>query len=322
VTGLARPKRDAALIALAAAISGFLCWLAYRLPPPTTSDFDQFWVAARALLSGADPYAVVPTTGTHAPLFYPLTAALVGLPFAALSLSAARVAWAALSGAAFTWAAIRWGRGLPAALLSASFLNALMQGQWSPLLTAGAVIPALSWIWAAKPSIGAALFVAFPSRRALVGCLLIVAAAFLVLPAWPFRWHEALGQTGLYLAPVVRPGGFVLLLALLRWRQPEGRLLAGLACVPHLTGLYDTLPLFLIPRTRWQGYALAGLSYVAAFTQLTLAPRLPGMTLDATVTARWPYVLVFIYLPALVMLLLPRRDRPPDGGLRPEAIAT
>jgi hypothetical protein len=309
VSGLARPQRDGALVALAAVVSGLLCWAAYRLPPATTSDFDQFWVAGRALLTGADPYAVVPTTGTHAPLFYPLTAALVGVPFAGLSLEAARVAWAALSGAALAWAAIRWGRGLPAALVSASFLNALMQGQWSPLLTAAAVVPALGWIWAAKPSIGAALFAAFPSRRALAGCLLLTGIAMLVFPAWPFRWREALGQTELYLAPVVRPGGVVLLLALLRWREREGRLLAALACIPHLPCLYDTLPLFLIARTRWQGYALAALSYVAAFAQMALAPRLPGMSLEATVAARWPYILAFLYVPALVILLLPRPGR-------------
>ena len=253
MTRLEGMKRDGALIALAAVASGCLCWLAYRLPPTTTSDFDQFWVAGRALLAGADPYAVVPTTGTHAPLFYPLTAALVGVPFAGLSLAAARVAWAALSGAGLAWAALRWGRGLPAALLSASFLNALVQGQWSPLLTAAAVVPALGWIWAAKPSIGAALFVAFPNRRALVGCLLLTGLALAVYPGWPFRWREALGQTGLYLAPVFRPGGVVLLLALLRWREREGRLLAALACIPHLPVLYDTLPLFLIARTRLAG---------------------------------------------------------------------
>jgi len=290
-----------------AAVSAALCWVAYRLPPPSTSDFDQMWVAARALVVGTDPYAVVPTTGTHYPFFYPLPSALVALPLAPLSLPWARVVWAGVSGAVFTSAALRYGRGLPAALLSASFLNAVVQGQWSPLMTAAAVVPALSWIWVAKPSVGAAMFAGFPNRRAVIGGLLLAGLAFIALPSWPARWLEALRDAN-HVLPVQRPGGFLLLFALLRWREPEARVLAGLACVPQTIGLYETLPLFLIPRTRWQGYALAGLSYVAAFAQAVAVPRLPGMTLDATLAGRWPYLFALLYLPALVLLLLPRRQ--------------
>jgi hypothetical protein len=293
------------LVLLAGLASALVCWLAYRLPPPSTSDFDQIWVGARALVSGADPYAVVPTSGTRFPLFYPLPAVLVGLPFAAFPVSVARVLWAAASGIALAWAALRYARGLPVALLSASFLNAVIQGQWSPLLTAAAVVPALSWALVVKPSIGAALFAAFPSRRAALGGILLLGVTFIVYPTWPGRWADGLRATG-HMVPIAsRPGGFLLLLALIRWRQPEARLVAALACVPQTLGLYETLPLFLIPRTRWQAYALAGLSYIAAFVQAAAAPRLPGMTLDALLAARWPFIFVFLYLPALVMVLLP-----------------
>jgi hypothetical protein len=288
--------------------------LAYRLPPASTSDFELVWVGARALLAGRDPYAVVPTTGTHYPLFYPLTAILVGVPFAAFAFPVARVLWAILSGAAFAWAALRYGRGLPTALLSANFLNAVIQGQWSPLLIAAALVPALSWLLAAKPSIGAALFVAFPSRRAVVAGFGLVAVALVVYPTWPLRWLESL-HTVVHVSPVRSPGGFILLLALLRWRRPEARLLAVLACVPQIIGLYETLPLFLIPRTRWQGYALAGLSYVAAFGQVAAVPRTPGMPLETMLAARWPFMLFCLYLPALVMVLLPERAKAPTPAL-------
>jgi hypothetical protein len=291
-----------------------VCWLAYRLPPASTSDFELVWVGARALLAGRDPYAVVPTTGTHYPLFYPLTAILVGVPFAAFAFPVARVLWAILSGAAFAWAALRYGRGLPTALLSANFLNAVIQGQWSPLLIAAALVPALSWLLAAKPSIGAALFVAFPSRRAVVAGFGLVAVALVVYPTWPLRWLESL-HTVVHVSPVRSPGGFILLLALLRWRRPEARLLAVLACVPQIIGLYETLPLFLIPRTRWQGYALAGLSYVAAFGQVAAVPRTPGMPLETILAARWPFILFCLYLPALVMVLLPERAKAPAPAL-------
>ena len=305
VPKLTPASRRGALVLAAGVISGGVCWLAYRLPPASTSDFELIWVGARALLSGADPYAVVPTTGTHYPLYYPLTAIVVGLPFAALPFDWARVLWGVLSGAAFAWAALRYGRGLPAALLSANFLNAVIQGQWSPLLVAAAVLPSLSWLLAAKPSVGAALFAAFPSRRAVIGGLVLVAVAFAVFPAWPARWGASF-RVGVHTSPIASPGGFILLLVLLRWRRPEARLLAALACIPQIIGLYDTLPLFLIPRTRWQGYGLAGLSYVAAFGQVAAAPRHPGMTLESTLAARWPFIFLCLYLPALIMVLLPR----------------
>lgn len=288
-------------------VSGAVCWLAYRLPPASTSDFELIWVGARALLSGADPYVVVPATGTHYPLYYPLTAIVVGIPFAGLPFDWARLLWAAVSGSAFAWAALRYGRGLPTALLSANFLNAVVQGQWSPLLTAAAVLPALSWLLAAKPSIGAALFAAFPSRRALIGGLALLALSLALSPTWPVRWLESM-RVSVHLSPIGSPGGFILLLALLRWRTPEARLLVGLAFVPQIIGLYDTLPLFLIPKTRWQGYGLAGLSYVAAFGQVVAAPRLPGMPLETMLADRWPFIFLCLYLPALVMVLVGRKS--------------
>ena len=314
------PAKRGGLILIGGLISGFICWLAYRLLPPSTSDFEQIWVGARTLMAGADPYAVVPTTGTQYPLVYPLTALLVGLPFGALPFSAARILWAAASGAALAWAALRYARGLPVALLSASFLNAVIQGQWSPVLTAAAVLPSLSWALVVKPSIGAALFAAFPSRRAVIGGLVLIGLTLIVAPTWPSRWVEALQATTHMVPILTRPGGVLLLLALIRWRQPEARLLAALACVPQTTGLYETLPLFLIPRTRWQGYALAGLSYVAAFGQVAAVPRLPGMTLDAVLADRWPFLLVCLYLPALVMVLLPRPvERPASSAVAAES---
>ena len=83
-------------------------------------------------------------------------------------------------------------------------------------------------------------------------------------------------------------------------------MLAALACVPQMTGLYEIVPLFLVPRNRWQGYALAALSYAAAFAQALLVPRTSDMTLEALFTARWPFIFAFLYLPALALVLWPR----------------
>jgi hypothetical protein len=307
-------RRHETAIALAAgALAAVVCWIAYRIPPPSTSDFEPIWVGARAVGAGLDPYTIVPTVGTRYPLYYPLPAILVALPLGYLPFAVARSLWAAASTAVFVLAALRKGRGLLPALLSACFLNAILQGQWSPLLTAAAVLPAVSWLWAAKPSLGAAFFVAYPTRRAVIGAILLLSLAFLVFPTWPVRWLEALRETN-HVAPILRPGGAVLLLALIRWRVAEGRLLAALACVPQTIGLYEALPLFLIPTNRWQGYLLAVLSYVAAFAQAILVPRMPDASWEATNAARWPFIFALMYLPALVMLLFFRRDDDPVRG--------
>jgi hypothetical protein len=153
--------------------------------------------------------------------------------------------------------------------------------------------------------------------RADLGAALL-GVAFAFRPDWPIRWLDGLGAST-HMAPLVtRPGGFLLLLALVRWRQPEARLLAALACVPQTIGLYETLPLFLVPRNRWQGYGLAALSYVAAFAQVALVPRLPGMTMDQMLAGRWPVLLVCLYLPALAMVLLatPPGTTTPGQGMK------
>jgi hypothetical protein len=292
-------------------LAGAAAFVAYRLPPPSNADLDQLVEGARALLQGQDPYGSVERARYFFPLFYPLPALLLLVPLAPLSVELARVVWAAAAGAALAFAARRYGRGLPTALLSASFLNAVILGQWSPFLTASAVFPLLGIFWAAKPSIGAAIFAAFPSRRGLLAAAALLGISLVVYPAWPWHWWTALFQ-GPHAIPVLQPGGVLLMIALLRWRRPEARLLIGLACMPQTIGLYDALPLFLIPQTRLEGYGLAVLSYVTAFGNALLYPRLPQMSLAHNLAERWPVILVCLYLPALFMVLRrPNSDRAP-----------
>jgi hypothetical protein len=293
-------------------LAGAAAFAAYRLPPATSSDLDQVLAGARALLNGQDPYGPAERAHFFFPQLYPLTALLLLVPLAPLPLELARVAWAVAGGTVLALATRHYGRGLPAALLSASFLNAVILGQWSPFLTASAVFPVLGVFWAAKPSIGAAMFAAFPSRRGAIAAAMLLALSLVVAPSWPWHWWSALFR-GPQAIPILRPGGFLLLLGLLRWRRPEARLLVALGCVPQTIGLYDTLPLFLIPRTRLEGYGLAVMSYLAAFVQVLLYPRLPDMTLEQNLMQRWPVVLVCLYLPAL-FLVLRRNDTP--GALR------
>jgi len=302
------PARLLLLAALAGAAAGGVCWLAYRLPPPSTSDLDQLIIAARALLTGRDPYSTV-ARNQHYPLFYPLPAAIVLAPLAFLPIELARVVWAAISGFVFALAGARYRRGLAVGMLSASFFHAVALNQWSPLLTAGAVFPLAGALFVAKPSVGAALAAAYPTRWGIVGSAVLLLISLIAFPGWPMEWLQAL-RSSIASAPVLQPGGVILLLAALRWRYPEARMLIGLVCVPQTIGLYETLPLFLIPSTRREGYLLAGLSYVAAFGQFAVFPRTAGMSLEENLAARWPFMLVFLYLPAVALLL--RKPRSPQ----------
>jgi hypothetical protein len=276
----------------------------YSASRPGGTDFDYFWTAAVALVHGQDPYRAVAESGIGYPLFYPLPAVLVLAPLGLLPLWVARVVFVWASTFALSLAAFRYGRGLPAVLFSASFLSALMQGQWSPLLTPGAVVPWLGALWVAKPSIGLALAVAYPSRRAAIGAAALVVASLVVMPTWPAAWLQSLRATN-HLILALQPGGVVLLLSLLRWRRPEARLLAVFACVPQTPALYETIPLFLIPRTRWGGYLLAVLSLAATAYMRTVTPLGPGMRIEDSLVQRWPIMFWSMYLPALVMVLFP-----------------
>jgi hypothetical protein len=274
-------------------------------------DAGQFYAGVRSLAAGRDPYAVV-ANGFPFPLFYPLPALLVFAPFAALPELAARVGWAMFQGGVLAWSALRYRPVLLVSLLSASYLDALVLGQWSPLFTAAALVPALGFVWAAKPSIGGVLFAAFPSPAAAVGVVAITVASLFVLPEWPRLWLDALRHQ-IHTPPILRPGGVLLLLALLRWRHREARLVAALALCPVSTGLYETLPLFLVPRRRRDAYLLAVLTLVAAFiSEATTHWQVEnGEPLAQHLSNRWPFTFGLIYVPALVMVLrLPRHEAP------------
>src|SRR6266508_2886700 len=73
-------------------LAGATNWVGHRIPPPTSSDIDQVWVAARAMLQGRDPYDAVLAARhdlaagypLYYPLFYPLSSALLLVPLAPL----------------------------------------------------------------------------------------------------------------------------------------------------------------------------------------------------------------------------------------------
>jgi hypothetical protein len=100
-------------------------------------------------------------------------------------------------------------------------------------------------------------------------------------------------------APIATPFGIALILAALRWREKEGRLLLAMACVPQLLFFADQLPVYLVARTRAQMAVLAlcgTIAWLAWFVQLK--------TGDLYVPRAAPYVMIGVYAPALLMVLL------------------
>ena len=290
-----RPKLLFLVIALAFVL---LCrLLLYAWMPDRNSDFDFLYDAAARLVRGENPY---PPATQWFP--YPLPAVLLAIPFTWIPLTLARPIFDVLVGWAFVYAL--WRYRAPYALLavaSGAYLLAMENGQTTPLMVAATLIPALGFLLAVRPNTSAALWIAWPSLRTLLGASFLLALSFVVLPSWPWDWWEALPLEHTQLAPpILRPFGFVLLLAALRWRSPEGRLLLAIAFIPQSTLPYELVPLVLIPASRLEmGVYVAGTWIaVAAAEGLHLSRSMAEWTATG-----WPLTLCAVYVPMLYLIL-------------------
>lgn len=278
------------------------------------SDFAVFWLAARAFLQGDNPYSAVYagvrpwiTSG----FLYPMPAALVLAPFAIVSEHIGAILFSAtgLGLLAFVMTREGWSR-LPV-LMSLPVLLSLTAVQWAPIVTAAAFTPAMAWAAACKPNLGLAIFLARPSRRFVAIAGAVTAASLVARPSWPGEWLTSLGTAvpGSKVMPLLVPGGALLLLAALRWRRWEARLLLGLACVPQTVLFCDQLALAPLATTRMQAIAMGLWSYAVPIgTYVVMRDRMPSAEADSFVLlARmmvWGY-----YLPSLALVL----RRPNEG---------
>lgn len=273
----------------------------------TFSDFDQLWLGARAITAGADPYIVVPRD-TRWPLYYPMPAILIALPFTLLPMALASAVWTALGFALLAFALSARGFWPLVLLATPPAISAANLAQWTPILTAAVLLPWLAWLGVGKPTTGAALLGgwATPQRMALnaIPALVLVVLSFALRPAWFGEWLTAVRSAQHFVPLILRPGGFVMLAALVRWRWPEARMLLLLACVPMTMAAYDAVPLFLIPRTRREIIAVAVLACVAG----VLADRIPeGQTFVAWANQGSTILFLWCFFPALAIVL--RRPR-------------
>ena len=298
-------------------VSGMLAYHAQAAVYQQT-DFTQLWYAAVGWRAGIDPYVAVGPRGTlfywPFPLLYPGTAVLAAVPFSVLSLRAASAAFVGVGAAALALTLSGRRQRHPGrwfVFLSAAWVYVIRTAQWAPLLMAASFSPTAGALLACKPSLGLALFAAHPTVRTAVGGLLFGLVAVALIPTWPRQWLAALPAAYHMSAPItyVSAGGPLILLALLRWKRPEARLLVTLACVPHTTMLYESLPLFLVAR-RWQeGFALAALSWVCMYRHV-----LPDY-LEMMHTMAWRMTLL-LYIPC-TLLILTRPNVWSEGNGRP-----
>lgn len=307
------------LCVVLALIAGHFTYLS-QSAQPVPRDLAQVWFAARALLGGDNPYASIGPGRQFAfpyPLLYPLPAAVAAIPLAVLPMDVANVVFAGLVAAVFAWVLMRSGYGPLIGFFSASSYKAFYTVQWSPLFAAAVFLPPLAVFLIAKPTVGAAIFAARPSWWAIGGAIILSAVAFALQPSWVGDWLDAVesnrrawAPASPYRAPIMFPGGVFVLACLARWRRPEARLVFVLACVPQTLSLYETVPLFLVPRRLWEALVLTVASYG---TLLWVVAQLDAPNIPISLGLSGRAIVLAMYLPATLMIL-----RRPNEGPVPE----
>lgn len=287
------------MVAVAAFVAALVAFSGQ--PEMLARDFTYTWRGAQAVLAQQNPYDVIRPTGPY-PFemwfMYPLTAALAAIPLALAPVQLAGALFAAIGAGVLTFALSAQGMGRLWLLLSVPFGMSVVLAQWAPLLVAAAFLTPLAWLLTCKP-IGLALFVMRPSWRAAAWCAAFIVLAFAVQPSWLGDWvQNARAVTG-HAPPVLHPLGAVALLALLRWRTPEARLVGIMALIPQNLYFYDQLPLLLVGRSGRGTLTLTVLSWIAW--------GVTRMRCDSDMfcgdAARMP-VLLLLYVPATLMVLL------------------
>jgi len=282
--------------------------------PDAVPDFDHVWFAARSILEGRDPYQLIgPGREYNWPwaFYYPLTAPTSILPLGLLPLAAARILYVAVPAGLLAFLLTRNGFNKLPLFASGAFLISVKTAQWGPLMMCSLLLPWLGFFCAAKPNLALGILAGTRSFRALArmlaGVIVVVLLSLALQPEWPKRWLEVIASAPQPLSILTLAGGPLLLLALLRWRRWEARMLLLFLLVPQTSGAVGTLPLLLVPRSFRALTVLSILSYVPIF----FAPQ-PGQTIE-----QWAYreafaTLFAVYLPVLWLIV-----RMPNQGPLP-----
>jgi hypothetical protein len=301
-------QRIAFAVLVAAIATAFAATERFRVGS-THSDFAPVWYGARAILTGLNPYK------TFGPglqfdydgnLFYPVPAMIAALPLGLLPEDLASVIFVALSGGLAAYAVTRDNWNLVWIFPSSSFIVASRACQWSPLMGACMMLPSLAWMYSFKPNIGFALAASTDSgkalRIALIGTGILSVIGLAIIPSWPIDWFAEIhdGTQTELTAPLLRPLGFLLVLALFRWRQTEARYLLVFACIPQTASWYELFTLLFLARSKREAQILSLVSSAGYLVQIALVKE-GSYILTSTIGM---LMNVFGFLPALAVVLL------------------
>ncbi len=276
--------------------TGSFCWFLLTRLHQGSADFTWAIRAAQHILERQNPY--------DTPLEqYPLTAAFFALPFVRMPAELAAGLFFGISSGLLAFGLTRKGYHRLLIFLAYPYWAALLTAQWSPLIAAGAFFPLLLPATMAKPQIGIPVFLTHVSRRGLLACLVVAVLTLLAMPSWPWMWVKQFGYYEHFIPIAVVPG-FVLLLAIARYRDRDALLLLLAALVPQ-RWFFDAFVLWIIPKTRREIVATAAASWGAGIWRWYHIPH------SFQQVGRW--AVIFIYLPMLAVVLL-RRRRDQDGA--------
>ncbi|NCC32512.1 MAG: hypothetical protein EOM24_10900 [Chloroflexia bacterium] len=256
------------------------------------TDIGWAFQAARDLVANRDPYRH-PVSAGMVP--YPLTAAIIVMPWALLPDNLGIMLFFGGGSALLAYGLLRDGHYWRLIVfVSPSYIMAIKSIQWSPLVMAVFFFPMLAPLLLAKPTLAMPVALSIRwNRYAIISTAVIVGLALLVMPDWPRRW---IGQIGAYngFTPLFTLAGPLLLTSLFFWRSLQARIFFLMTLTPQHFFFYDQLLLWMIPQTRRQMLVLTVVAWSGFLYVWQTHPSL---------WTSQPYILGFVYLPALLIVL-------------------
>lgn len=316
-------RRTRIAVAAACAALAMTVFLAHKLGGPdyarlTAGDLGGPLEGARRVLAGErDIYArhFAPYGPSYA-LEYPLTASLFLLPLAPLPPLAAGAIFVGLGTGLAAFALSRRGWTPLLMFASAPAVFAWVWAQWSPWLLLQGLFPWATLGLLLKPQIALAMFAYRPEWRVMVAAAVVGLATLAWSPTWPLDWLGGqLSNPNVFpqhAGALMAPGGPLLLLAALRWRDPRARLLLALAVIPNRLWFYEQLLLGYVPQTRSRMIAWVASTWVAV--GLWAWGRQALGIVEAAVVREIVHV-ALVYGPALYFVLRPPEE--PATGRNP-----
>ena len=288
------------LIAVAIGVVSMLaCWWLMSRLHIGAWDFNWALRAADDLLHHRDVYS---HPYAHQ-IPYPLPAALIAVPLVKLPRELAGAVFFGASSAILAFGLMRHGYSRLLIFLAYPYWAALMTVQWTPLIAAVGVIPALLPLTLVKPQTGLPVALTHLTWRGVVLTIVVFLLSLLISPTWPLRWLSQLGGYEFFVPLLVLPGP-LLVFALARRRDPDSHLLLLTALIPQ-RWFYDTFILWLIPKTRKEILATAAVSWGAGIWRWFVIPH------SMAQVGMW--TVLCMYVPMLGVIWL--RGRFPAGAI-------